>query len=62
MNPTDVFNQVKDFVTKQDFEGAKQFIEEHKDDLGEYLEQTKDLLKGNETVSNAIDGLKNLLG
>lgn len=62
MNPLDIFNQVKGFIERKDLEGAQKFIEEHKDELGEYLTQAQNLVKGNETISNALGGLKNLLG
>ena len=48
MNPVDLFNQVKEM------------IEENKDKLGEYLEQAKKLVAGNEMASNAIDKIKGL--
>ena len=48
MNPVDLFNQVKEMIEKKDFEGAKKFIEENKDKLGEYLEQAQKLVAGNE--------------
>ena len=43
MNPVDLFNQVKEMIEKKDFDGAKKFIEENKDKLGEYLDQAKKL-------------------
>ena len=41
MNPVDLFNQVKEMIKKKDFDGAKKFIEENKDKLGEYLSKLK---------------------
>ena len=35
MNPVDLFNQAKEMIEKKDFDGAKKFIEENKDKLGE---------------------------
>ena len=55
MNPVDLFNQVKEMIEKKDFDGAKKFIEENKDELGEYLEQAKKLVAGNEMASGAFD-------
>ena len=55
MNPVDLFNQVKEMIEKKDFDDAKKFIEENKDKLGEYLDQAKKLVAGNEMASNAID-------
>ncbi|MCL4922755.1 hypothetical protein ACTGJ2_07075 [Streptococcus suis] len=45
MNPVDLFNEVKDLIANKDFDGAKQFIEENKDQFGEYLEQAKGLFR-----------------
>ena len=44
MNPMDLFNQVKEMIEKKDFEAAKKFVDENKDDLGEYFDQAKSLL------------------
>ena len=52
--------EVKEMVEKKDFDGAKKFIEENKDKLGEYLEQAKKLVAGNEMASGAIDKVKGL--
>ena len=41
MNPMDLFNQVKEMIEKKDFEAAKKFVDEHKDDLGEYFDKAK---------------------
>ena len=60
MNPMDLFNQVKEMIEKKDFEAAKKFVDENKDDLGEYFDQAKSLLSGNEMVSGALDKIKGL--
>lgn len=60
MNPMDLFNQVKEMVEKKDFDAAKKFVEDNKDNLGDYLEQAKGLVSGNEMVSGALDKLKGL--
>ena len=39
MNPLDLFNQVKELVENKDFSVAKTFVEENKDQLGDYLSQ-----------------------
>ena len=36
MNPMELFNQVKEMIEKKDFEAAKKFVDENKDDLGEF--------------------------
>lgn len=60
MNPMDLFNQVKEMIEKKDFDAAKKFVEDNKDNLGDYLEQAKGLVSGNELVSGALDKLKGL--
>ena len=59
-NPLDLFNQVKEMIEKKDFDAAKKFVEDNKDNLGDYLEQAKGLLSGNEMVSGALDKIKGL--
>ena len=60
MNPMDLFNQVKEMIEKKDFDTAKKFVEDNKDNLGDYLEQAKGLVSGNEMVSGALDKIKGL--
>ena len=60
MNPMDLFNQVKEMIEKKDFDAAKKFVEDNKDNLGDYLEQAKGLVSGNEMVSGALDKIKGL--
>ena len=60
MNPMDLFNQVKAMIEKKDFDAAKKFIDDNKDNLGDYLEQAKGLVAGNDLVSGAVDKIKGL--
>ena len=60
MNPMVLFYQVKEMIEKKDFDAAKKFVEDNKDNLGDYLEQAKGLLSGNEMVSGALDKIKGL--
>ena len=60
MNPMDLFNQVKEMIEKKDFDAAKKFVDDNKDNLGDYLEQAKGLISGNEMVSGALDKIKGL--
>ena len=60
MNPLDLFNQVKEMIEKKDFDDAKKFVDDNKDNLGDYLEQAKGLVSGNEMVSGALDKIKGL--
>ncbi len=60
MNPLDFFNQVKEMIEKKDFDAAKKFVDDNKDNLGDYLEQAKGIVSGNEMVSGALDKIKGL--
>ena len=60
INPLDLFNQVKEMIEKKDFDAAKKFVDDNKDNLGDYLEQAKGLVSGNEMVSGALDKIKGL--
>ena len=60
MNPMDLFNQVKEKIEKKDFDAAKKFVDDNKDNLGDYLEQAKGIVSGNEMVSGALDKIKGL--
>ena len=60
MNPMDLFNQVKEMIEKKDFDAAKKFIDDNKDNLGDYLEPAKALVAGNDLVSGAVDKIKGL--
>ena len=60
MNPMELFNQVKEMIEKKDFDAAKKFVEDNKDNLGDYLEQAKGIVSGNEMVSGALDKIKGL--
>ena len=60
MNPLDLFNQVKEMIEKKDFDAAKKFVDDNKDNLGDYLEQAKGLVSGNEMVGGALDKIKGL--
>ena len=60
MNPMDLFNKVKEMIEKKDFDAAKKFVDDNKDNLGEYLEQAKGLVSGNKMVSGALDKIKGL--
>ena len=60
MNPLDLFNQVKEMIEKKNFDAAKKFVDDNKDNLGDYLEQAKGLVSGNEMVSGALDKIKGL--
>ncbi|OZV88239.1 hypothetical protein CFK61_09730, partial [Streptococcus agalactiae] len=41
---------------------AKDFIDDHKDDLGNYFEEAKQLLEGSEGFNGVLDKVKGLFG
>ena len=47
-------------IEKKDFEAAKTFVEDNKDNLGEYFDQAKALVSGNEMISGTLDKIKGL--
>lgn len=60
MNPLDFFNQVKELVENKDFSVAKTFVEENKDQLGDYLSQAQALVSGSEGLDSLVDKVKGL--
>ena len=58
MNPLDLFNQVKELIENKDFSAAKTFVEENKDQLGEYLSQAQALVSGSEGLDGLVDKVK----
>ncbi|WP_161979730.1 hypothetical protein [Streptococcus sp. S784/96/1] len=62
MNPQDLFNQVKELIEKKDFSAALDFVNEQKDNLGEYFEQAKTLVEGAQGADSLLDKVKGLFG
>lgn len=62
MTPVELFNEIKNLIEKKDIKGAQRFIEEHKDELGDYVDQAKALLEDNEAVGNLMDKVSGLFG
>ena len=60
MNPLDLFNQVKELIEKKDLVAAKTFVEENKDQLGEYLNQAQALVSGSERLNGLVNKVKGL--
>ena len=60
MNPVELFNQVKELIEKKDFDAAKKFVEEHKDELGEYLDKAKDLVANSKGLNDVINKVKSV--
>ncbi|MBM7636599.1 hypothetical protein [Streptococcus saliviloxodontae] len=62
MNPQELFNQVKELIEKKDFSAAQDFINENKDQLGEYFDQAKALIDGAGGLDGALNKIKGLFG
>lgn len=62
MNPQDLLNQVKEMIEKKDFSAAMDFVNEHKDNLGEYFEQAKGLIDGAKGADGILGAVKGLFG
>ena len=60
MNPLDLFNQVKELIEKKDLAATKTFVEENKDQLGEYLNQAQALVSDSEGLDGLVDKVKGL--
>lgn len=60
MNPLELFNQVKELIEKKDFNAAKQFVEDNKDQLGEYLKQAQALLASSQGLDDVVGKIKGL--
>ena len=60
MNPLDLFNQVKELIEKKDLAAEKTFVEENKDQLGEYLNQAQALVSGSEGLDGLVNKVKGL--
>ena len=60
MNPMDLLNKVKELTETKDFDAAKSFIEENKDQLGDYFSQAQDLISGSEGLDGLVDKVKGL--
>lgn len=52
MNKDELIKKAKELMNEGNFDKAEEFVEMHKDDLGEYYEKAKALL-----ASDKIDGL-----
>lgn len=62
MNPMELFDKVKELIEKKDFEQAKSFIAENKEELGEYFEQAKKLVEGSKGINDLAGKVKGLFG
>ena len=60
MNPMDLFNKVKELIETKDFDAANSFIEENKDQLGDYFSQAQDLISGSEGLDGLVNKVKGL--
>ena len=62
MNPTELLNQVKELIEKKDFSAAQKFIEDNKDQLGDYFNQAKGLLDGAGGLDGVLNKVKDFFG
>lgn len=62
MQAQELFEQVKELIANKDLAGAKDFVTEHKDELGSYFEQAKGLLESTEGINGVLDKVKGLFG
>ncbi|WP_379946022.1 hypothetical protein [Enterococcus devriesei] len=53
MNKDELVKKIKELLNEGNIEKAKEFIEDHKDELGDYYDKAKVLLK-----SGKFDGLR----
>ncbi|WP_353989829.1 hypothetical protein ABVF11_00330 [Pediococcus argentinicus] len=60
MNAQDALDKIKELISGGNLDDAKQFFEDHKDDLGDYADQAKGLLGGG--ADGIMDSVKNLFG
>ncbi|WP_424685204.1 hypothetical protein [Enterococcus sp.] len=44
MNKEELIQKVKDLIGEGNIEAAQKFVEEHKDDLGEYADKAKNMI------------------
>lgn len=57
MNRDELVKKAKELLNEGNIEKAKQFIEDHKDELGDYYDKAKILLKS-EKVDHLMDRFK----
>ena len=62
MNPTELLNKIQELIEKKDFSAAQNFLNDNKDQLGEYFEQAKTLLEGANGLDGVLDKVKGLFG
>lgn len=60
MNKDDIMKKVEDMIGEGNIDKAKSFIEDHKEDLGEYYEKAKELISNN--AGDVIDKVKGIFG
>lgn len=57
MKPEELFTKVKELISSGNLDSAKDFINEHQDELGDYFEKAKALLSQDGSL---LDKAKNL--
>lgn len=62
MNQNELLEKAKDLIKKGNLDEAKKFIEDNKENLGEYVEKAKGLLDKAGGVDKVLDKVKGLFG
>lgn len=62
MKPQEIFEKIQKMVGEGNIDKAKTFLEDNKDNLGDYFDQAKALISGNKAIDGAIDKVKGLFG
>ena len=58
MTEKEVMDTVKDLVSKGNLEEATTYVNDHKDDLGDYYDQAMEVINGN--PADILNNIKNL--
>ncbi|MFV0560809.1 MAG: hypothetical protein ACK5NA_08845 [Enterococcus sp.] len=59
MNKDELLEKAKELISSGNVDEAKQFVEDHRDELGDYASQAQDLLKNLDT-DGLMDKVKGL--
>ena len=63
MKPEEILERVKAMIGDGNLEKAKDFMEEHKEDLGGYYDQAKEFIEGHDgDVDSLVNKVKGLFG
>jgi hypothetical protein len=60
MNKDEIMDKIKGMIGDGKMDDAKEFIEDHKDDLGEYYDKAKDMIGSG--LGDAVGKIKGIFG